>query len=194
MVVSNRPLPPCLDAIAAAGVLRAGGIIAYPTEAVWGLGCDPFDEAAVQRLLLAKQREQAKGLILVGASFAQFDGLLAWDALPQSRQAAVLASWPGPQTWIVPAAPRMPEWIRGAHAGVAIRVSAHPGVVALCEAFGGPLVSTSANVASQPPPTSAEDIAAALLARLDAWMAGPTGGLARPTMIRDAASGDVLRG
>src|SRR5690606_34913449 len=103
----------------AATALRAGGVIAYPTEAVWGLGCDPFDEAAVLRLLAIKQRPVDKGLILIAANAAQLDGLADWDALPRERRDAVLASWPGPHTWIVPATARVPRWITGAHAGVA---------------------------------------------------------------------------
>ena len=133
-----------LTPIEAATTLHRGGVIAYPTEAVWGLGCDPSNEAAVARLLALKQRPVDKGLILVAGTLEQFHGLLDWDALPTDRSEAVFASWPGPHTWIVPTSGRVPHWITGAHDGVAVRVSAHPQVVALCDAFGGPLVSTSA--------------------------------------------------
>ena len=174
-------------------VIHDGGVIAYPTEAVWGLGCDPFDEAAVLRLLAIKQREVAKGLILVAAHRAQFDGLLDWSALPPDRVAAVDASWPGPNTWIVPATSRVPRWITGAHMGVAVRVSDHPVVIALCEAFGAPLVSTSANLAGEPPAFSRVALDPQLLAQLDGVTEGETGGLSAPTAIRDALSGSVLR-
>src|SRR3546814_1066426 len=97
---------PQLSPAQATPILRAGGIIAYPTEAVWGLGCDPFDQAAVLRLLAIKQRPVDKGLILVAASLAQLDELVDWDALPQARRDEVFASWPGPHTWIAPAAAR----------------------------------------------------------------------------------------
>jgi L-threonylcarbamoyladenylate synthase len=177
----------------AARALRRGGVIAYPTEAVWGLGCDPFAEAAVMRLLAIKQREVEKGLILIAGARAQLDGLLAWDALPPARLAEVDASWPGPNTWIVPATPRVPRWITGVHAGVAVRVSAHPTVVALCQAFGGPLVSTSANHAGEPPAFRREELDPAVLAQLDGVSDGETGGLAAPTSIRDARTGEVLR-
>lgn len=173
--------------------LRRGGVIAYPTEAVWGLGCDPFDQAAVQRLLAIKQRPVEKGLILIAGTLAQFHDLLDWDALPRDRRDAVLASWPGPNTWIVPATARVPRWITGDHAGVAVRVSAHPVVVALCTAFGGPLVSTSANPAGAEPPRELAAMDADLRATLDAVVDGVTGGLQRPTAIRDARSGDTLR-
>ena len=181
------------DHSSALAALRDGGVIAYPTEAVWGLGCDPFDQAAVLRLLAIKQRPVEKGLILVAASVDQFDGLLDWDALPAGRRAAVLHSWPGPHTWIVPASPRVPRWITGSHEGVAVRVSAHPVVIALCQAYG-PLVSTSANRSGQPPARRREALDPALCALVDATAEGETGDLAEPTAIRDARSGEVLRG
>ncbi len=186
-MIHPLPLPQVLDA------LRQGGVVAYPTEAVWGLGCDPFDEAAVRQLLALKQREAGKGLILVAADPGQFEGLLDWDALPGERRREVLASWPGPHTWVVPASPRVPRWITGDHAGVAARVSAHPDVARLCRAFGGPLVSTSANPAGSPPPRTLDEADPGLFSRLSAVLAGTTGGLARPTPIRDALSGARLR-
>lgn len=176
-----------------AAALRRRGVIAYPTEAVWGLGCDPFDEAAVMRLLAIKQRPVAKGLILVAGAVAQLDGLLDWSAVPPARREAVLASWPGPNTWVVPATARVPRWVTGDHLGVAVRVSAHPAVVALCAALGGPLVSTSANLAGAPPAFSRGALDPALLSQLDGICAGETGGLASPTAIRDARSGATLR-
>lgn len=181
-----------LDLTPALAALRNGGVIAYPTEAVWGLGCDPFDEPAVLRLLAIKQRPVDKGLILVAARADQFDGLLDWEALPGERRAAVMRSWPGPNTWIVPASPRVPRWITGAHDGVAVRVSAHPVVVALCEAFG-PLVSTSANRSGEPPARRLEALDPLLCALVDATTDGEAGGLAAPTAIRDARSGELLR-
>ena len=178
----------------AARVLHRGGVIAYPTEAVWGLGCDPFDEAAVMRLLALKRRPVEKGVILIAASLDQFDGLLDWEALPTDRAETVFASWPGPRTWIVPASARVPRWITGMHDGVAARVSAHPDVVALCRAFGGPLVSTSANPAGAPPPRQPGEFDRGLFAELDGVVVGRTGGLDAPTAIRDARDGRVLRG
>lgn len=178
---------------AAVALVRNGGVIAYPTEAVWGLGCDPFDQAAVTRLLALKQRAVDKGLILIAADASQLDGLVDWDALTGQQRDAVLASWPGPHSWVVPATPRVPRWITGAHIDVAVRVSAHPAVAALCRAFGGPLVSTSANAAGAPPPRSLIEIDTALLAAVDGVVAGDIGSLSRPTTIRDGRSGEILR-
>lgn len=173
--------------------LRRGGVVAYPTEAVWGLGCDPFNEAAVMRLLAIKQRPVDKGLILIACDTTQLEPLVAWSALPEERRATVFAGWPGPNTWTVPVTARVPAWIRGAHASVAVRVSQHPTVIALCKAFGGPLVSTSANLTGMPPAFHRADLDHGLLERLDAVCEGETGGLAAPTPIRDAMTGEVLR-
>ena len=177
----------------AARRLHDGGVVAYPTEAVWGLGCDPFDAAAVQRLFDAKQRPEAKGLILIAASLGQLEALIDLDALPAERRADVLASWPGPHTWTVPARDTVPARVRGDHATLAVRVTAHPIAAALCEAFGGPIVSTSANLAGEPPPRLRADLDARVLAALDGVVDGATGGLERPTPIRDAHSGHPLR-
>ncbi|MFC0676601.1 Sua5/YciO/YrdC/YwlC family protein [Lysobacter korlensis] len=185
--------PDLLSPADAAPLLRRGAVLAYPTEAVWGLGCDPFNEAAVRRLLTLKDRPVEKGMILIAGAFEQLDGLLGWDALPPACADEVRSSWPGPNTWVVPATSRVPRWITGVHAGVAVRVSAHPVVVAVCAAFGGPLVSTSANPAGAPPPATLDALDAALRTSLDGIVGGETGGLARPTAIRDARSGAVLR-
>lgn len=178
------------DAVA---VLRRGGLIAYPTEAVWGLGCDPFDAAAVQRLFEVKQRPQDKGLILIAAAIEQIDDLVDFESLPPERRAEVFASWPGPHTWTVPATARVPERVRGAHETLAVRVTAHPVAAALCAGFGGAIVSTSANLAGEPPPRQRVDLDARVLAGIDGVVDGATGGLERPTPIRDAHSGHPLR-
>jgi L-threonylcarbamoyladenylate synthase len=182
-----------LDPASAAAALRRGELVVYPTEAVWGLGCDPFDAAALRRLLTLKQRPEAKGMILIGAGLDQFDGLIDLDLLPVTRRTAVLASWPGPNTWTVPCTPGVPPALRGEHATLAVRISAHPDVIALCRAFGGPLVSTSANPSGAPPPRRREQLDPAILAGVSGLLDGETGGLERPTPIRDALTGDVLR-
>lgn len=185
--------PPTLDTATAATRLHQGAVIAYPTEAVWGLGCDPLDEAAVLRLLAIKQRDVAKGMILIAARIGQLAPFIDLDALPPARADAVRATWPGPHTWIVPATHGAPRWITGTHAGIAVRVSAHPVVAALCDAFSGALVSTSANTAGAPPPATRAAFEPALLAAIDGLVDGATGGLDRPTAIRDARTGDTLR-
>lgn len=171
--------------------LQSGGVIAYPTEGVWGLGCDPFDAHAVARLLQLKRREPAKGLILVAATSAQFEPYLA-PLTPAQRQ-QLLSTWPGPATWLVPHNGTVPEWITGGRPQVALRVSAHPPVVALCERFGGPLVSTSANPSGRPPARDALRVRRYFGTRLDYILQGPLGGQRGPTPIRDLRDGSLRR-
>jgi L-threonylcarbamoyladenylate synthase len=183
-----------LNVATAVAVLIRGGVLAYPTEAVWGLGCIPFDGEAVHRLLAIKRRPVEKGLILVASDAAQFDAVADWSALDAAQRARVDAGWPGPNTWVVPARATAPTWITGGRADIALRVSAHPVVAALCARLGGPLVSTSANLGGEPPARHREALSPALLALVEGMCDGETGGDAAPTTIRDARSGAVLRG
>ena len=173
--------------------LHKGGVIAYPTEGVWGLGCDPRDEGATLRLLALKQREVGKGLILIAADEAQLAPFVAMDALASDQRDAVRASWPGPNTWIVPASANSPAWITGDHDGIAVRVRAHPIAFALCEGFGGALVSTSANIATLPSPRTRAELDPRIVDGVDAIAPGETGALLHATPIRDARDGRSLR-
>ncbi|MET1079534.1 MAG: L-threonylcarbamoyladenylate synthase [Pseudomonas sp.] len=173
-----------------ARAVHAGGVVAYPTEAVWGLGCDPWDEDAVYRLLAIKERPLAKGLILVAGHIDQFDFLL--DEFPERWLERLASTWPGPHTWLVPHQNRLPAWIVGQHASVALRVSAHPGVRALC-ARTGPLVSTSANPAGRPAARTRLRVEQYFRGQLDAVLGGALGGRKNPSLIRDLISGDVVR-
>ena len=146
-----------------AGVVKDGGVIAYPTEAVWGLGCDPWNEAAVRRLLALKSRPMHKGLILVAARATQFDFLL--NDLPGEWLLRLADSWPGPNTWLVRA---------------------------LC-AHTGPLVSTSANPAGRPSARSRLRVEQYFHNQLDGLLGGELGGRRNPSLIRDLATGKVIR-
>ena len=170
--------------------IRRGAVIAYPTEAVWGLGCDPFNATAVARLLALKDRPMHKGLILVAATIEQFAWLL--DGLTTEQMAQLTASWPGPNTWLVPHHHRVPEWISGTHDSVAIRVSAHPLVAELC-ALTGPLVSTSANPSGLLPAKNRLRIEQYFHGQLDAVLSGNLGQSSSPSTIRDLRTGQVLR-
>lgn len=127
----------------ASQIMHQGGVIAYPTEAVWGLGCDPLNSQAVHALLSLKQRSADKGLILIASHIKQFDFIL--EDLTNKQIEMMQNTWPGPVTWVVPVNKFIPYWISGDHQGVAIRVSSHPIVKSLCNIYGGPIVSTSAN-------------------------------------------------
>jgi L-threonylcarbamoyladenylate synthase len=179
------------DFAAAVAALRQGGVIAYPTEAVYGLGCDPFDEAAVARLFALKQRPLSQGVLLIAADFAQVEKFIG--AAPAAAIARARASWPGPQTWVLPRSAQTPSWLAGAHAGIALRVTAHPLAAQLCRAFGAAIVSTSANRHGEPPARSAAEVRSAFGDELAYILDGPTGGLERPTPIRDAIGGEIIR-
>lgn len=172
--------------------VKAGGVIAYPTEAVWGVGCDPWQRAAVERLLALKQRPMHKGLILVAADSRQISPLT--DPLSATDRMTLDSSWPGPNTWLLADPDEwVPHWVKGEHKSVAVRVSDHPTVRALCRLLGGPLVSTSANPAGAEPARSATQVRQAFGRQLDYLLPGPLGGLAKPTVIRDLQSGQVMR-
>lgn len=174
----------------AARTVRSGGTIAYPTEAVFGLGCSPVFADAVERILALKRRPASKGLILVAADVGQLHELVDLDGLPDRE--AVLATWPGPVTWILPSRPGVPEWLCGDGTGLAVRVSAHPVVSELCRLIG-PLVSTSANPAGAVPARTPARVRAYFSTALDYILPGSTGEKRTPTEIRDGRSLRVVR-
>jgi len=171
--------------------LRQGGVIAYPTEAVYGLGCDPANNQAVQKLLEIKQRDREKGLILIAAEFGQLTPFLA--ELDVSLKEQVFKTWPGPVTWLWPARSGVTTLLRGEHATIAIRVTDHPLAAQLCREFGGALVSTSANLSGNPPAQNSEQLRAQFEDQLDYVLEGEVGGLTKPSQIRDVLSGRILR-
>jgi L-threonylcarbamoyladenylate synthase len=178
---------------AAADLLRGGGVLAYPTEAVFGLGCDPHDRFAFERLFALKQRPPTQGVLLIAADFAQVERYIELAAVPDAVLQQVRSSWPGPYTWIFPRSHDVPDWVAGTHAGIALRITAHEPAAALCRAFGGALVSTSANPHAQPPARSARTVVDYFGAALDGLFDAPLGGQVKPTVIRDALSGAIIR-
>ena len=171
---------------------RAGDLIAYPTEAVYGLGCDPANESAVSELLALKQRPVEKGLILVAATYSQVFKYVADNTIPIDRRAEIFSSWPGPVTWLLPASVNAPSWITGGSDLIAIRVSAHPVVRELCELFDSALVSTSANLTGKQPAKSASEVTDQLGDKV-LVLEGELGGSDKPTMIRNGLSGKIIR-
>jgi L-threonylcarbamoyladenylate synthase len=172
--------------------LLDGKVIAYPTEAVWGLGCDPDNEAACLRLLQIKQRPVSKGLILIAANMEQLGPLLTELSSDQRQQ--LKSTWPGPVTWLIPDyGDQIPPWIKGDHSSVAVRVTAHPLAAALCLACGGPLVSSSANKAGKPPARSSLQVIKHLGSEIDGLVHGPLGSQNKPSRIVDLLTGKILR-
>jgi L-threonylcarbamoyladenylate synthase len=166
---------------AAAAVLRRGGLVAYPTETLYGLGVLAADGAAVARLAEAKGRPDGKPMPLLAADLAQLDGVALLD--PLARRLAQ-AFWPGPLTLVLPAAPGLPPAIVGGGATVGVRLTSNPVAAALSLAAGGALVATSANLAGAPPVARAADLDPALVARLDLVLdAGPTPGGPPSTVV-----------
>jgi L-threonylcarbamoyladenylate synthase len=174
-----------------ANVIRNGGLIAYPTESVFGLGCDPFDRAAVFNLLDIKERDWRKGFILVSHDFDNVMPLL--KPLSQSIKRKVLDSWPGPTTWLLPAQEWVPSWLRGEHDSLAIRISGHPVVSALCARVGMPIISTSANRSGHRPAKYSWQLRARFGDELDYIVPGPLGTRKTPTIIRDAITDKTIR-
>lgn len=175
----------------AARTLRLGGIVAYPTESVYGLGCDPLNPYAVQKLLSLKRRPESKGLILIAANTEQLKPYVVLDDQPYAKK--VLSSWPGPNTWILPARPDVPRWVTGKHEGIAVRVTDHPLAMALCRTFGTALVSTSANESGKPAAKNPLQVLLRLPDSPQMILHGKTGGAPSTTTIRDALSCQTLR-
>jgi len=175
----------------AARILAAGGLIAYPTEGVYGLGCLPDARHTVDRLLRLKRRSWRKGLILIAADIAQLEPLIVIPS--DGLRAEILAGWPGPITWILKAQRSVPSWLSGGKGTLAVRVTAHPLARLLCSRLDSPLISTSANRSGRPPLTSVLQVRRELGADLDDLLVGPLGSLGQPTTVRDGLTGHVLR-
>ncbi len=172
--------------------LRQQAVIAYPTEAVFGLGCDPDSENAVMHLLALKQRPVEKGLILIAADYQQLEPYVADRELSVVQRDRMFACWPGPVSWVVPASPKTPRWLTGCFDSLAVRVSDHPGVQSLCRAFGKPVVSTSANLSGLPPCRTAEAVMQQFGEDFPV-MLGDTGGRQNPSEIRDVIINELIR-
>lgn len=174
-------------------VLNQGGVISYATEAVFGLGCDPDNQDAVYKLLAIKERPVEKGLILIAASFEQLVPYLDISQLSTQQLQHAFDSWPGPYTWVFPAKETRPRWLTGQFKSLAVRVSAHPQVKALCLQFGKPLVSTSANLTTLPPCRTAQEVTQQLGHRVDYVLSGEVGSQKNPSEIRDIITNQLIR-
>lgn len=174
----------------AAAALSRGEVIAYPTEAVFGLGCDPGNQQAVERLLALKGRPVEKGLILIAGDITQLQQWIDLDRL-HGEFPHVLERWPGPVTWLLPCKADTPHWLTGRFDSLAVRVSAHPQVQDLCASFGSAIVSTSANPTGQPPARDEAEVGRYFPDLL--VLPGAVDRQASPSTIIDARSQQVLR-
>lgn len=169
-------------------IIRSGGIVAYPTEGVFGLGCLPDDADAVIRILSIKKRSPAAGLVLIASRIEQLEG---WAELTEA--ASLESTLQRPVTWIVPASINVPYWIKGEHRDLAVRITAHPVAAALCDVADSPLVSTSANVAGSAPARSAFVLRRRFGRLVDCIVPGQCGPATGSSEIRDLKSGKVIR-
>ena len=168
-------------------------VIVYPTEAVYGLGCDTDSEKAVQALLAIKQRPVKKGLILIADNYGQLLDYVDDDKIPQDKRADIFSSWPAAITWVMPAKKSTPKWLTGQFDTIAVRVTDHPVVKKLCQEFGKPLVSTSANLTGQDPVMSLEQAKATFTNQVAVYLEGDLGGNNKPSQIKDAFTGKLFR-
>jgi L-threonylcarbamoyladenylate synthase len=173
----------------ASRIIRAGGIVAYPTEGVFGLGCLPDNEQAVARILRIKRRDPAMGLIVIASRPEQ---LQDWIELPRDSP-ELKSPLANPITWVVPAVTDVPYWIRGEHTGIAVRITEHPVAAALCDAVDSALVSTSANVSGRRAARNAHVLRRTLGHLVDYVVPGECGPAGTHSEIRELASGNTLR-
>ncbi len=171
--------------------LNNSGVIAYPTESVYGLGCNPFDRVAIDKVLAIKQRLFTKGFILIASSWEQVDTLI--QPIKPELLAAIQASWPGPVTWVFPADPRLPNWLTGDRPTIAVRLTNHPDAKLICDMFAGPIVSTSANRSGEIPTRDRLSTELLFGDEVDCIVTGKVGELTKPTPIFDACTGEQLR-
>jgi L-threonylcarbamoyladenylate synthase len=170
--------------------LRRGGLIAYPTESCYGLGCDPDNRVAVQRLLRLKQRPQRKGLILIASDYHQVARYL--QPLTPKEQAKLKNDGAQAVTYLMPVLHSAPRWLRGAHDTLAVRLTAHAEAARLCRGVNSALVSTSANRSGQrPAKTYAECLR---LFGKKVWvLPGRVGKYKKPSTIRTWVDGKIIR-
>jgi L-threonylcarbamoyladenylate synthase len=158
-----EPEPAILERVAA--VIRAGGVVALPTDTLYGLAADPFNAPAVRRVFLVKGRTSGRALPLVAADVAQINAQLG--LLPPLALALAEGFWPGPLTLLVPASGALAADVTGGTGRVGVRVPAHAVARGLCRACGSVLTATSANLSGRPASNDPDDVARSLGSELD---------------------------
>lgn len=174
-------------------IYQQGGIIAYPTEAVFGLGCDPDNIEAINNLLAIKQRPKEKGLILLAAEFSQLLPYIDESKISLSQYKKIVARWPNGITQVLPARSNVSKWLSGKFDSIAVRVTNQPDVVILCNEVKKPIVSTSANFSGQQPAKEWHELPQDLVNKIDFVIKGETLGYSKPSNIIDGLTGEVFR-
>lgn len=175
---------------ALAAYLKQGGLIAYPTESCYGLGCDPRHHAAVQRLLKLKGRPQHKGLILIAGRYAQLRRFI--QPLNTAEQARLQHDGAQAITYLMPILQHVPRGLRGRHDTLAVRWTAHPDAARLCNALNMALVSTSANYSGGRAARTAAECRKLFGAKVKV-IAGNIGKRKKPSTIRAWTGNQIIR-
>ncbi len=171
--------------------IQIGGVIAYATEAVYGLGCDPENDQAIQKILDLKGRDAKQGFILIASQISHVEKYLG-ELSPQEIK-LLEQTWPEPTTLILTANESVSDLITGGRKTVAVRITTHHDTKSLCEALGHALISTSANKSGQPAMTHAWQIQQQFSDGIDYLFPSALGGESKPSTIIDAKSGKILR-
>ncbi|MDG6897515.1 tRNA threonylcarbamoyladenosine biosynthesis protein RimN [Actinobacillus delphinicola] len=167
-------------------------VIAYPTEAVFGLGCNPYSETAIQRLLALKKRPIEKGLILIAPALHYFQDFVDLEALTDEQYQRLNQLYTPATTWIVPVKMDVPRLVRGKFDTIAIRLCAHPDVTALCEGGKMPLISTSANLTGKEPARTYAEVYQQFGKDFPV-LEGQVGGAKNPSQIKDLFTNQIVR-
>lgn len=170
----------------AASTLRAGGVILYPTDTIYGLGCDPFNHQAVSRIYAIKRRSGSKTLILVASERSQLDSCIDVDSNIELQADT-------PTTWIVPAAYDCPPWLIAEDGTIAVRITRHPVIKALCDTVESPIISTSANISGRRPVRDAASIHASFHGLVDDILVDNSQSTGKPSTIRSLVNDDIIR-
>ncbi|RDH82835.1 MAG: threonylcarbamoyl-AMP synthase [endosymbiont of Galathealinum brachiosum] len=173
----------------AARIILDGGIISYPTESVFGLGCDPLNEKAVHRILKLKNRSVNKGLIIVAGDLKQ---LSPYIEISENEKQKILNEKPV-TTWLVNKSSLTPNWVSGKHKKVAVRISKYPLIINLCQLINQPLISTSANPAEAEPATTSQQSEDYFFNNIDLYIDDQSERTGQPSQIKDITTDTIIR-
>lgn len=172
--------------------IELGAVIAYSGDTIWGFGCHPLRSDSVAQILHIKRRSSNKGLILL-ASDIKFCLPYISHNLPAAKLALIQQQKSRPTTWLIPASRHCPSWLRGEFPTVAIRITNHPFIQALCEKIESPIVSTSANVTGKSPVRNSIQAHRLFADQLHTIVSGYNPGTGRPSEIKSLETGNIIR-
>ena len=172
------------------GLFLQDKVFAYPTEGVWGLGCNPFSEKAVNKLINLKKRPKNKGIIVLAGSLQQL--LPFTQHLSEKLKKRMNSKWPGPHTWLVPSSSETPKWLLGPTGLLALRLSNHKTVKELTKSLNMPICSTSEKISRKKPAKDSEEIRTFCYDKVHR-IEGKLDSLKKPTPVQNLESKEWLR-